>query len=61
MEEEKDDQTKDFWLIQFQRLMDNKPQLLVDDVSQFFFFFLEKNHPISMSILINSFFFFFTL
>ena len=44
MEEEKDDQTKDFWLIQFQRLMDNKPQLLVDDVSHFFFFFLEKNH-----------------
>jgi len=33
MEEEKDDNTKDFWLIQFQRLMDNKPQLLIDDVS----------------------------
>ncbi|XP_066920493.1 E3 ubiquitin-protein ligase LRSAM1-like isoform X2 [Clytia hemisphaerica] len=31
MEEERDDQTKDFWLIQFQRLVDNKPQLLIDD------------------------------
>ena len=35
MEEEKDDNTKDFWLIQFQRLMDNKPQLLIDDVSNY--------------------------
>ena len=32
MEVERDDNAKDFWLIQFQRLMDGKPQMLIDDV-----------------------------
>ncbi len=33
MENCKEDEAKDYWLIQFQRLMDNKPQVLIDDVS----------------------------
>jgi len=30
MEEQRDDEAKDYWLIQFQRLLDSKPQVLVD-------------------------------
>lgn len=35
MEQERDDETKDYWLIQFQRLLDNKPQVLIDAVGDF--------------------------
>ena len=33
MEHYKEDEAKDYWLVQFQRLLDSKPQVLVDDVS----------------------------
>ena len=33
MENYKEDEAKDYWLIQFQRLLDSKPQVLIDEVS----------------------------
>ena len=32
MENYKEDEAKDYWLIQFQRLLDSKPSVLVDEV-----------------------------
>ena len=37
MEEQREGQAQDYWLIQFQRLLDSKPQVLVDAVSFFHF------------------------
>ena len=34
MEDYRDDDAKDYWLVQFQRLLDSKPQVLIDDVSR---------------------------
>ncbi|XP_065067794.1 E3 ubiquitin-protein ligase LRSAM1-like [Rhopilema esculentum] len=34
MEHYKEDEAKDYWLIQFQRLLDSKPQVLVDDENE---------------------------
>ena len=37
MEVQREGQAQDYWLIQFQRLLDSKPQVLVDAVSFFDF------------------------
>lgn len=33
MEQQKEDGQADYWLVQYQRLMDQKPQILIDRVS----------------------------
>ena len=33
MEQQKDDDETDYWLVQYQRLLDSKPQAVIDRVS----------------------------
>ena len=37
MEDHRQDEAKDFWLVQFQRLLDSKPQILIDEVHLYTF------------------------
>ena len=42
MEQRREDDVEDYWLIQFQRLMDRKPQSLIDKVDIMLFFILRE-------------------